>query len=161
MSWDMEQFYRNLSTGGEEYQIKEGRNGYITKIIDPRCSGIYGYRSKMTTNGIATGEESLREDFVGCKRGAQELDISMSLNYGITRTQPHGIKDLNPKYWFNYARPTSMVRLCRIFILEIRSSIKRMEWRRSDHGSRRLFPCRYSSLYGLLHDRSKLYNLLY
>ena len=106
MSWDMEQFYRNLSTGGEEYQIKEGRNGYITKIIDPRCL-VSWYRSKMTTNGIATGEESLREDFVGCKRGAQEPDISMSpLNYSITRTHPHGIKDLNPKYWFNYARPT-------------------------------------------------------
>ncbi|MFR3549517.1 MAG: hypothetical protein ACLTTW_04415, partial [Coprobacter sp.] len=108
MSWDLEQFYRNLSSSGMEYQIKTGRNDYITKIIDPRCL-VCWYRANMTSSTISVGEESLREDFVGCKRGAQEPDISMSvLNYSITRTQPKSIdgKSLNPLFWFNYARPT-------------------------------------------------------
>lgn len=107
MSWDLEQFYRNLSTGGGKYQIKTGRTGYEEKTIDPRCL-VCWYRAKMTSTSIAAGEESLREDFVGCKRGAQAPDIDMGvLNYSITRTEPKpASKNLNNNYWFNYSRPT-------------------------------------------------------
>ena len=89
MSYDLEQFYRNLSTGGGTYKIKTGRNKYEEKVIDPRCL-VCWYRGGMTSNTIAAGEESLREDFKGCKRGAQVPDISMgTLMYSITRTQPN------------------------------------------------------------------------
>lgn len=107
MSYDLEQFYRNLSTGGGTYKIKTGRNKYEEKVIDPRCL-VCWYRGGMTSNTIAAGEESLREDFKGCKRGAQVPDISMgTLMYSITRTQPKPAShQLNPNYWFNYAQPT-------------------------------------------------------
>lgn len=107
MSWDLEQFYRNLSTGGATYRIKTGRTTYNEKIIDPRCL-VSWYRSKMTSSTLASGVESLVDDFAGCKRGAQEPDISMSvLKYSLTRTQPKPeSKNLNPAFWFNYARPT-------------------------------------------------------
>lgn len=107
MSWDLEQMYRNLSTGGGTYKIKKGRNGFEEKTIDPRCL-VCWYRAKMTSTSIAAGEESLREDFAGCKRGALAPLIDMGiLNYSITRTQPKpASKTLNRDYWFNYARPT-------------------------------------------------------
>ena len=107
MSWDLEQMYRNLSTGGGTYQIKTGRNDYVEKTIDPRCL-VCWYRAKMTSTSIAAGEESLREDFAGCKRGAQAPEIDMGiLNYSITRTEPKpASKILNKDFWFNYARPT-------------------------------------------------------
>lgn len=107
MSWDLENFYRTLSTGGGKYTIKTGRNGSIEKVIDPRCL-VSWYRKNMTSAGIAAGEESLREDFAGCHRGAQAPLISMGdLKYSITRTEPKpASKNLNPKFWFNYARPT-------------------------------------------------------
>lgn len=107
MSWDLEQFYRNLSTGGQKYRIKIGRNSYDEKTIDPRCL-VSWYRGNMTQQTLAAGTESVREDFVGCKRGMQEPGISMSvLKYSLTRTEPKpASKKLNPKSWFNYARPT-------------------------------------------------------
>lgn len=107
MSWDLEQYYRNLSNDGEQYRIKTGRNSYTEKKIDPRCL-VTWYRANMTQSTLAGGVESLREDFVGCKRGIQEPDISMSvLQYSLTRTEPKpASKKLNPKSWFNYARPT-------------------------------------------------------
>jgi hypothetical protein len=107
MSWDLEQFYRNLSTGGSVYRIKTGRTSYEEKTIDPRCL-VCWYRANMTSTSIASGEESLREDFVGCKRGTQAPDIDMGvLHYSITRTEPKpASKILNKNYWFNYARPT-------------------------------------------------------
>lgn len=132
MSWDLEQFYRNLSSSGMEYQIKTGRNGSITKIIDPRCL-VCWYRANMTSSTIAVGEESLREDFVGCKRGAQEPDISMSvLNYSITRTQPKSIdgKGLNPLFWFNYARPTVWLGYSESLFLKAEAALR--GWRGAD-----------------------------
>lgn len=107
LSWDLEQMYRNQSTGGANYSIKTGRNNYETKIIDPRCV-VCWYRGGMTETTLAAGEESLRNDFKGCRRGAQPPDISMGvLNYSLTRTQPKpASKQLNPDYWFNYARPS-------------------------------------------------------
>ena len=106
LSWDMEQFYRNLSTGGAEYQIKTGRTGSTTKVIDPRCLKCW-YRANMTSETLAAGEESLREDYVGCHRNAQDDDISMSvLRYSLTKTQPKPTsKELNPDFYFNYCRP--------------------------------------------------------
>ena len=106
LSWDMEQFYRNLSTGGAEYTIKTGRTGSTTKIIDPRCLKCW-FRAKMTSETLAAGEESLREDYVGCHRNAQDDEVSMSvLNYSLTKTQPKpASKDLNPDFYFNYCRP--------------------------------------------------------
>ena len=106
LSWDMEQFYRNLSTGGAEYTIKTGRTGSTTKVIDPRCLKCW-YRAKMTSETLAAGEESLREDYVGCHRNAQDDAVSMSvLNYSLTKTQPKPqSKDLNPDFYFNYCRP--------------------------------------------------------
>lgn len=107
MSYDLEQMYRNLSTGGGTYRIKTGRSSYEEKTIDPRCL-VCWYRAKMTSNSIAAGEESLREDFKGCKRGIQAPDIDMgTLHYSITRTEPKpASKQLNPLFFFNYARPT-------------------------------------------------------
>jgi len=106
LSWDMEQFYRNLSTGGAEYTIKIGRNDKETKVIDPRCLKCW-YRAKMTSETLAAGEESLREDYVGCHRNAQDDAVDMSvLNYSLTKTQPKPIsKELNPDFYFNYCRP--------------------------------------------------------
>lgn len=87
----------------------------------------------MTSSTIAVGEESLREDFVGCKRGAQEPDISMSvLNYSITRTQPKSIdgKGLNPLFWFNYARPTVWLGYSESLFLKAEAALR--GWRGAD-----------------------------
>ena len=109
LSWDMEQFYRNLSTGGAEYTIDVGvgRNHiYESHIIDPRCIKCW-YRGNATANTLSSGTESLREDYVGCHRNAQDDEVSMSvLNYSLTKTQPKpASKDLNPDFYFNYCRP--------------------------------------------------------
>lgn len=105
MSWDLEQLYRNLSEGGGIYKIKTGRNSWIEKTIDPRCL-VSWYRAKMTSTSIPAGEENTREDFLGCKRGAQVPLIDMGvLHYSITRTIPKE-KQLDSKHWFNYGRPT-------------------------------------------------------
>ena len=107
LSKDMEEFYRNLSDGGKDYTIKTGRNTTTTKQIDPRCL-ICWYRGGMTASTLATGEDSQRNDFVGCERGAQAPDISMDpLKYSLTRTVKDGAsKDLPDDHWFNYSRPT-------------------------------------------------------
>ena len=106
LSWDMEQFYRNLSTGGAEYDIKTGRNTVRKDTIDPRCIKTW-YRGNMTSETLAAGEESMREDYTGCHRNAPDDDISMSvLKYSLTKTQPKpASKDLNPDFYFNYCRP--------------------------------------------------------
>lgn len=107
LSKDMENLYRNLSDGGKEYTIKKGRNNSETKKIDPRCL-VSWYRSNMTAATLATGQDGLRNDFVGCLRGAQSPDISMDpLKYSLTRTVKDGAsKDLPDDHWFNYSRPT-------------------------------------------------------
>lgn len=107
LSKDMENLYRNLSNGGKEYTIKKGRNNSETKKIDPRCL-VSWYRSNMTAATLATGQDGLRNDFVGCLRGAQSPDISMDpLKYSLTRTVKDGAsKDLPDDHWFNYSRPT-------------------------------------------------------
>jgi hypothetical protein len=103
----MEDFYRNLSDGGKEYTIKKGRKEEITKQIDPRCL-ICWYRNNMTSSTLAEGKDALRNDFVGCERGAQAPQISMDpLQYSLTRTVKDGAsKDLPDDHWFNYSRPT-------------------------------------------------------
>ena len=107
LSKDMEDFYRNLSTGGKDYIIKKGRNDSEIKQIDPRCL-VCWYRSNMTASTLASGQDALRNDFVGCERGAQAPDISMDpLKYSLTRTVKDGAsKDLPDDHWFNYSRPT-------------------------------------------------------
>lgn len=107
LSKDMEDFYRNLSDGGKDYIVKTGRNSSTTKQIDPRCL-VCWYRGGMTASTLATGEDSQRNDFVGCERGAQAPDISMDpLKYSLTRTVKDGAsKDLPDDHWFNYSRPT-------------------------------------------------------
>lgn len=107
MSWDLEQYYRNLSTGGGTYKIRKSRKEFVEKTIDPRCL-VSWYRGNMTQSMISEGKESVREDFKGCKRGTQAPDISMStLSYSLVRCQPKPLsKKLDPKYWFNDARPT-------------------------------------------------------
>lgn len=105
LSWDLEQFYKNLSVGGGEYQIRTGRNNYITKIIDPRCL-VCWYRPS-TMNALESGVEDDKNDFTGCKRGYQDVNQA-SGDYSLTRTKMNRqeSKILDPKYWFNYARPT-------------------------------------------------------
>ena len=105
MSKDLENFYRNASEGGAEYKIKTGRNNYVTKKIDPRCL-VSWYRIKMTESTLQAGEDSQREDFVGCERGAQAPVIDMgTLNYSLTRTAPKSLgKNLNPNYFFSRER---------------------------------------------------------
>lgn len=107
MSWDLEQYYRNLSTGGETYIIRKSRREFEEKTIDPRCL-VSWFRGNMSQNMIASATESVREDFKGCKRGTQAPEISMStLTYSLVRCQPKPLsKKLDPKYWFNDARPT-------------------------------------------------------
>ena len=107
LSKDMENFYRNLSDGGKDYILKTGRNNSTTKQIDPRCL-VCWYRGGMTASTLATGEDSQRNDFIGCERGAQAPDISMDpLKYSLTRTVKDGAsKDLPDDHWFNYSRPT-------------------------------------------------------
>lgn len=105
MSKDLENFYRNASEGGAEYKIKTGRNSYTTKKIDPRCL-VSWYRGKMTASTLEAGEDSQREDFVGCERGAQAPVIDMgTLNYSLTRTAPKSLgKNLDPNYFFSRER---------------------------------------------------------
>ena len=105
MSKDLENFYRNASEGGAEYKIKTGRNSYTTKKIDPRCL-VSWYRGKMTASTLEAGEDSQREDFVGCERGAQAPVIDMgTLNYSLTRTAPKNLgKNLDPNYFFSRER---------------------------------------------------------
>lgn len=107
MSWDLEQYYRNLSTGGGTYIIRKSRREFEEKAIDPRCL-VSWFRGNMSQNMIASATESVREDFKGCKRGTQAPEISMStLTYSLVRCQPKPLsKKLDPKYWFNDARPT-------------------------------------------------------
>ena len=107
MSWDLEQYYRNLSTGGGTYIIRKSRREFEEKTIDPRCL-VSWFRGNMSQNMIASATESVREDFKGCKRGTQAPEISMStLTYSLVRCQPKPLsKKLDPKYWFNDARPT-------------------------------------------------------
>lgn len=107
MSWDLEQYYRNLSTGGGTYIIRKSRREFKEKTIDPRCL-VSWFRGNMSQNMIASATESVREDFKGCKRGTQAPEISMStLTYSLVRCQPKPLsKKLDPKYWFNDARPT-------------------------------------------------------
>ena len=105
MSKDLENFYRNQSEGGEEYKIKTGRNDYITKKIDPRCL-VSWYRGNMTASTLAAGEDSQKEDFVGCERGAQAPVIDMgTLKYSLTRTAPKTMgKELRNDYFFSCER---------------------------------------------------------
>lgn len=107
MSKDMEDMYRNLSTGGKEYKIKTGRTSFKIKKIDPRCL-VSWYRANMTANTWSAGEDSKREDFVGCLRGAQAPEISMGvINYSTTRTAPKSWgKQLRPDYFFSFERPS-------------------------------------------------------
>lgn len=107
MSWDLEQYYRNLSTGGGTYILRKSRREFEEKTIDPRCL-VSWFRGNMSQNMIASATESVREDFKGCKRGTQAPEISMStLTYSLVRCQPKPLsKKLDPKYWFNDARPT-------------------------------------------------------
>ncbi len=125
MSWDLEQMYRNLSTGGGTYKIKTGRNSFTEKTIDPRCL-VCWYRGGMTSSAIAAGEDNSRMDFAGCKRGIQAPDISMSvLNYSITRTQPKpASKNLNKEYWFNYARPTVWLGYAETLFLKAEAALR-------------------------------------
>lgn len=88
MSWDLEQYYRNLSTGGGTYIIRKSRREFEEKTIDPRCL-VSWFRGNMSQNMIASATESVREDFKGCKRGTQAPEISMStLTYSLVRCQP-------------------------------------------------------------------------
>lgn len=105
MSKDLENFYRNESEGGEEYKIKTGRNSYVTKKIDPRCL-VSWYRGNMTDNTLSAGEDSQKEDFVGCERGAQAPLIDMgTLKYSLTRTAPKTFgKKFDPNYFFSRER---------------------------------------------------------
>lgn len=105
LSKDMEDFYRNLSDGGKDYIIKKGRKEEITKQIDPRCL-VCWYRSNMTSSTLAEGKDALRNDFVGCERGAQAPVIDMgTLNYSLTRTAPKSLgKNLDPNYFFSRER---------------------------------------------------------
>lgn len=128
MSWDLENFYRTLSTGGGKYTIKIGRKDSQEKTIDPRCL-VCWYRSGMTASTLAAGEESLREDFKGCHRGAQEPEISMSeMKYSQTRTQPKpASKNLDPSYWFNYARPTVWMSYAESLFLKSEAALRGWE----------------------------------
>ena len=125
MSWDLEQMYRNLSTGGKDYIVRISRKETLTKQIDPRCL-VCWYRSGMTATSLAAGTESISKDFAGCKRGAQVPDISMSeLNYSLTRTQPKpASKELNPDFWFNYARPTVWMSYAESLFLKAEAALR-------------------------------------
>lgn len=107
MGWDLENHYRTQSTGGGKYIIKQGRNGQIEKIIDPRCL-VSWFRVNMTANTLATGEESLREDFKGCPKGFEAPSMLAPNQFSLTRTEkdPAKSKKHNPKYWFNNSEPS-------------------------------------------------------
>lgn len=107
MGWDLENYYRTLSTGGATYIIKTGRSGQTEKIIDPRCL-ICWYRTGMTASTLAAGEESLREDFKGCPKGYAEVTMLAPNQFSLTRTakDPAKSKYHDPKSWFNCAEPT-------------------------------------------------------
>ncbi len=106
MGWDLENYYRTLSAGGGKYIIKQGRNNQIEKTIDPRCL-VCWYRIGMTASTLSAGEESLREDFVGCPKGFDKPTMLAPNQFSLTRTQKGDKSKLhNPEYWFNCAEPT-------------------------------------------------------
>lgn len=110
LSKDMENFYRNLSTGGKEYQVRVGSGRqakFETYEIDPRCI-VCWYRSGMTASTWASGEDNMRGDYVGCVRGTQPPRIGMgNILYSTTKTKPKPeSKELNKDFWFSYSRPS-------------------------------------------------------
>jgi hypothetical protein len=107
LGWDLENYYRTLSSGGGTYVIKQGRNSEITKTIDPRCL-VCWYRVGMTANTLAADEESMREDFAGCPKGFDSpTGISPNV-YSLTRTSKTVAKSKvhDPKSWFNCSEPS-------------------------------------------------------
>lgn len=131
MSKDLENFYRNLSNGGKTYRIKQGRNDYIEKQIDPRCL-VCWFRSGMTSKTISEGEDSEREDYIGCPRGAQAPDIDMStIPYCIVKAKPKSKgKDLDPLYWFNFSRPTVWLGYAESLFLKAEAALR--GWKGTD-----------------------------
>lgn len=125
MSYDLEQYYRNLSTGGGTYKIKKGKHKFEEKTIDPRCL-VCWFRGNMTQQTIASGTESLRDDYKGCKRGAQVPDISMAeLKYSLVKCQPKPLsKTLNPNYWFNDAQPTVWLGYAETLFLKAEAALR-------------------------------------
>lgn len=107
MGWDLENYYRTLSTGGATYIIKTGRTGQTEKVIDPRCL-VCWYRTGMTASTLAAGEESLREDFKGCPKGYADVTMLAPNQFSLTRTakDPAKSKFHDSKSWFNCAEPT-------------------------------------------------------
>lgn len=107
MGWDLENYYRTLSTGGGKYIVKTGRTGQVEKVIDPRCL-VSWYRSGMTASTLAAGEESLREDFKGCPKGYAEPTMLAPNQFSLTRTAKDAAKSKkhDRKSWFNCAEPT-------------------------------------------------------
>lgn len=125
MSKDLENFYRNESEGGEEYKIKQGRNSYITKKIDPRCL-VSWYRGNMTSSTLSAGEDSQKEDFVRCERGAQAPAIDMgTLKYSLTRTAPKTFgKNFAPNYFFSCERPYLLLGYAESLFLKAEAALR-------------------------------------
>ncbi|WP_300300612.1 SusD/RagB family nutrient-binding outer membrane lipoprotein [uncultured Muribaculum sp.] len=131
LSYEMDSLYRHLSTGGKEYKINGGRGKpAIFKKIDPRCIKCW-YRSGMTDNTLAVAQESLSKDYVGCRRGAQDPDISMQqINYSLTKTKPKPEKALDPDFWFSLSRPTVWLGYAESLFLKAEAALR--GWRGAD-----------------------------
>ena len=145
LSKDMENFYRNLSTGGKEYQVRVGSGRqakFETYEIDPRCI-VCWYRSGMTANTWASGEDNMRGDYVGCVRGTQPPRIGMgNILYSTTKTKPKPeSKELNKDFWFSYSRPSVWL-----------GCPARLDGRGPDDVCRGIFPRRHPGFDGLLPD---------
>lgn len=161
MSKDLENFYRNASEGGAEYKIKTGRNGYETKKIDPRCL-VSWYRGNMTASTLAAGEDSQKEDFVGCERGAQAPVIDMgTLKYSLTRTAPKTMgKELRNDYFFSCERAYLLLGFAESEFLKAEAALRGwtgMELRNTAEGYYKSGIQASMDYYGIAKDKAQAY----
>ena len=161
MSKDLENFYRNASEGGAEYKIKTGRNGYETKKIDPRCL-VSLYRGNMTASTLAAGEDSQKEDFVGCERGAQAPVIDMgTLKYSLTRTAPKTMgKELRNDYFFSCERAYLLLGFAESEFLKAEAALRGwtgMELRNTAEGYYKSGIQASMDYYGIAKDKAQAY----
>lgn len=103
MSKDMEEHYKNLSTGGTTYTLLDEDEEEYTKIIDPRCAVSWWKPSPM--DALKQGREFPFVDFTGCEIGNFDVQHTESVKrYSVTRTLQSASKVLDPKHWYSASR---------------------------------------------------------
>lgn len=102
LSKDLEDAYRNQSTGGSTYQVEDLETGdMVDHIIDPRC--IISWWRPTALEELKNGTEWLDMDFTGCEIGNTSVNHTTE-EYSVTRTDILNDKVLDPTKWFSASR---------------------------------------------------------